>query len=391
MIKILIVDDSETRVELIVDSIEKAHPPGSLYIKVCESSDLARQALLEHFDLLVLDVLLPKKLKGTPSAVNSTKLLSDICDPNKKYIRPSLTVGLTADIEYLQKHQGEFQKNAIVVLDGSVSNIDWLDTLGEQIQSLIGAKRKIVRHEVDRLLITIHGIRTFGKWQEALGSSMQAYSRDFEFVDVKYGFYDIVSFAIPYLRNRKAKQASQQVISALEANPGKHVYIVAHSFGTYVLLEALKKIKTAEVVKCVIMCGSPLPHDTDISPILRCSKITINECGINDAVLLSSRLLLWGTGDAGRVGFRTQHSRKFMNRYYKGGHSLYFEDYEDSSFYNRFWTETLTLDVAPIPHDDRNHYFGHDLVDLAVKIITIIKPLFYIGGAAAIIYALTMR
>src|SRR5690606_4395406 len=105
-------------------------------VTACDSADAAREELSTFFDILILDILLPKKSNGTASAVNSRKLLSDVYDPKKPYLRPGLTVGLTADIEFLQNHQNEFLKNATVVLNGSTTNVDWLDTLLDQVKSV---------------------------------------------------------------------------------------------------------------------------------------------------------------------------------------------------------------------------------------------------------------
>ncbi|WP_269059618.1 hypothetical protein [Pectobacterium versatile] len=38
----------------------------------------------EEFDLLLLDVLIPKKHQGTPQAVHSYQLLIDVADTKKK-------------------------------------------------------------------------------------------------------------------------------------------------------------------------------------------------------------------------------------------------------------------------------------------------------------------
>ncbi|MDY7530354.1 hypothetical protein RGV33_01435 [Pseudomonas sp. Bout1] len=364
---------------VIEELLGAEHLASEVSVHSCDSSDWAREELKTHFDLLILDVLIPKKSDGTASAVNSTKLLADICNPSKNYIRPSLTIGLTADIEYLREHQGEFQKNAIVVLDGSLSNIDWLDTLEAQVKSIIGAKRKIVQQNTDRVLITIHGIRTYGQWQESLRQEMKSYSREFEYVEVNYGFFDLISFSIPFLRSRKAKQVSGQVLAAFEANPDKQIYIVAHSFGTYVLSEALKNHKGDAGIKCVVMCGSPMPHGYDINHIVNKSELTINDCGISDGVLLAARFLLLRLGDAGRIGFRRSNTRKFINRYFKGGHSLYFSEYNESSFYSRFWTPSLAKDIPPSANDERRDYFGQDIVDLGIKLLTLLKPIAYIS------------
>lgn len=381
MLNILIVDDDARRVELIRETLTATFDTG-MVITVCESSDQARQMLLAYYDILILDILLPKKVDGTASALHSLKLLEDVYDPNKSYLRPGLIIGMTADIASLSHHQAEFHRKAIVVLDGSLSNIDWLDLLTDQVRSVMSTKRKI-GNSTDRVLITIHGIRTHGGWQESLQQEMKAHSRGFDYVEVKYGFTDLISFAVPFIRAKKAREAARQVRTALAENAGKSVYIVAHSFGTLVLSEALKELDSPGNLKCVVLCGSPLSHHANIDHIVDAAEVTVNECGGRDLILLAARLFLLGLGDAGRVGFRRANTAKFLNRFFKGGHSLYFSSYGADSFYNIFWTPMLTEDAAPLANDERASYPGEDVVDLVIKLGSLAKPV----GYAALFWA----
>lgn len=55
-------------------------------------------------------------------------------------------------------------------------------------------KNAIGKLRRDKLLLTIHGIRTHGKWQAGLNEEVRKYSRSFLPVEVKYGFFDLLSF-----------------------------------------------------------------------------------------------------------------------------------------------------------------------------------------------------
>jgi len=379
MLKILVVDDNQPRVELIKIAFAGSKLSGQIIVTACDSADAAREELCAFFDILILDILLPKKSNGIASATNSKNLLSDIYNPKKPYLRPGLTVGLTADTEFLHKHQQDFLKNATVVLNGSTNNIDWLDTLLEQVDSVAGSKLKAAAIP-DRLLITVHGIRTYGKWQASLQRAMRTTSREFDFVDVKYGFFDLLSFSIPLLRLRKAREAALQLINAINNSSEKKIYIVAHSFGTLVVSEALKMSTPAKKISRIIFCGSPISHKSDLSHIQKSTEFLVNDCGSSDAVLILARVALWGLGDAGRVGFNNSNSSKFINRHFRGGHSLYFKEYKDNAFYTKYWTPLLADDIIPEPNDDRSNYFGEDIIDIAIKLLTSAKPFLYISG-----------
>ena len=61
----------------------------------------------------------------------------------------------------------------------------------------------------------------------------------------------------------------------------------------------------------------------------------INDCGCDDRILLLSEGLVPNTGMAGRVGFYGINNARFVNRFFKGGHSHYFD--EGSGFMEKYW------------------------------------------------------
>ncbi|MDW3713383.1 MULTISPECIES: hypothetical protein [unclassified Pseudomonas] len=375
MLKILVVDDSRERIELIQKTLMSQIASKFIQLTVVTTADGGRELLSEPFDLLILDILLPKKQGSTPQALHSINLLSDINNPKKPYIRPGLIIGLTADISELSVYKSAFLEHASVVLDGSTSNQDWLDALLAQVNVLIAVQQKKQQTHAEKILISAHGIRTYGKWQDQLSLEISKYSKSFEFFEVKYGFFDILSFAIPFLRNRKIRMISNRVKNILDNNKGKEIFIVAHSFGTLIISEALKSA-SRDSIEAVFLCGSPLSHNQDIDHVVAASKVTTNECGTTDFILILARVLLLGLGDAGRVGFARETSSRFINRYFKGGHSLYFQDLKDEKrFYEKYWLPTMITGCKVEHYDSRSNFFGEDIVDLAIKFLTIVKPL----------------
>jgi hypothetical protein len=61
--------------------------------------------------------------------------------------------------------------------------------------------------------------------------------------------------------------------------------------------------------------------------------------GLDDKILFLSEALVPNTGMAGRIGFYGLNNNRFVNRYFKGGHSHYFEEMknfmENIGFLNR--------------------------------------------------------
>lgn len=378
MLKILIVDDSLDRVEIIKEYIERYEFKNLINVTYCETADKCRNALFEAYDLMVLDVVLPKKLLGVPQALHSFDLLKDIYSEKKKYIRPNMIIGLSADVTELGKYREFFFSNASIVLDGSLSNHDWIDSILIQVSAMLRTKQASMKVNSDKLLISIHGIRTYGQWQHELVKDLKKYSNTFDFIEMKYGFFDIFSFFVPFVRNSKANLIASRLKKIIEENPDKEVSIIAHSFGTIIVYQALLGYIPKNKIKKTILCGSPLPSKCNLSHIINSSELTINEAGTGDLVLVSAKLFIMGLGDAGRRGFEQDNTINFINRYHVGGHSLYFKkDGADYSFAEKKWLPLLISEGSPEHIDSRKNYLFEDCVELFLNLIERFKPWVY--------------
>jgi CheY-like chemotaxis protein len=380
MLKILVVDDSEKRIKLLQQAFASSSLIGHISVVYVESADQARVEMLEPFDLLILDVVIPKKIGGTPHALHSSRLVDDLCIDKNDYIRPKMVIGLTADISELGSYRENFYKIASVVLPAKLHDKDWLASIIGHVSTLVRANQKIGQIRHDKLLLTIHGIRTHGKWQSVLNDEIRKYSRSYIPIEVKYGFFDLISFAIPWLRSRKTRQVASEVKNIILSNTDKEISVVAHSFGSLVLLEALRNIDLPRKIKHVILCGSPLPHDFDLSHLMKNSEITVNECGTRDFILVAAKSLVLGLGEAGRIGFRKSNSDQFMNRYFKGGHSLYFDASQNKqSFAETYWLPIILSESHAAQIDQRRNFLGEDLLDISIKLLAITKPFLYLA------------
>lgn len=373
--RIVVVDDSEERVALIQKSLETVDFAKYLDVVYCDSADAGRKALMIGCDLLLLDVLIPRKTGGTPQAKNSVALLTDVCSSRKSFIRPGLIIGLTADINELGSYREQFANEATTVLSGTLSDISWVDRLIQQIDSLLGSHKKVSQRSKDRLFLSVHGIRTYGHWQNDLSVEISEHSRSFECVEVKYEFVDVVSFLIPRQRGNAIARVADRVREVLEANQDREVFIVAHSFGTLIVTHALKNYVSHQRIKVTIFCGSPMCHEDDIDCVVNASELLLNDCGIHDFVLIAARFFGIGLGDAGRIGFARGNSDCFRNRYFRGGHGLYFQGRKKFGLhYQKFWLPVIISGEKPLPVDARKSYLGQDLAVLFIKFMTATKP-----------------
>lgn len=384
MLKVLIVDDSNSRIDLIIEALNSASISKYLQVIRCNSADTARSELLEPSSLMILDVLLPKKDKGTPQASHSLNLLDDINNPSKPFIRPGMVIGITADFKGLASHRNKFSESASIVLDGNLNETDWLHDLVRHVSTLLDSTQKTHRLFVDQVLISVHGIRTYGQWQSALADDIKKYSRSFEHIEVKYGYFDILCFYLPSTRAKKVKQLGERVSRIIKSHEGKRICLVGHSFGTIILKDAFDQLDDETKVDNVILCGSPLQENTCIDNIISKSSLTINECGLNDNILLLSKYLVPQLGYAGRVGFYMENSSAFLNRYHEGGHSLYFEKtISGQNFYEENWTSIILGNSAPNRIDSRKSS-ARDISEIISKAASSIKDYRYLGAIASI-------
>ena len=119
--------------------------------------------------------------------------------------------------------------------------------------------------ECRHLVITVHGIRTFGDWQGRLTRLLLPESgvrpQGLNVVNYRYGYFSVIAFLIPLLRwlvVRRFREALIQVVKD-HGYPAR-VDLVAHSFGTHVVAWGLTRIPKEQrpKVHTIILAASVL-------------------------------------------------------------------------------------------------------------------------------------
>src|SRR6266446_2881222 len=98
---------------------------------------------------------------------------------------------------------------------------------------------------MDRVILLIHGIRTQAEWQglvqQALQKQGSAPGDDIKVVPLGYEYFDVFRFLCPFWTRRKAiERMHEKIRDAIDVYPGRPVSIVAHSFGTYLVVKILE-------------------------------------------------------------------------------------------------------------------------------------------------------
>ena len=209
------------------------------------------------------------------------------------------------------------------------------------------------------VVITLHGIMTYGSWQDRLAQLLMS-SGNIEVINYNYGFYWFARFLFPPSRYFIRRRFQEWLLDQnLHLDSVERVDFVAHSFGTHVLGITLTKLATAnagllEKLNTIVLAGSVLRSDFNWDRLLRDypGLRIVNECGWKDGALIASQLGCIGTGMAGKVGFHGGVSQRFRNHFHSFGHGGFFQDEagkQSDEFMSARWLPLLTRTQADYP------------------------------------------
>lgn len=206
------------------------------------------------------------------------------------------------------------------------------------------------------VVITVHGIRTYGNWQADLKGLLEEAEPGVTVLNYQYGYFSSLAFLVPPLRWLMARRFRKFFAQAVAAAPeGARIDLVAHSFGTYLAASAIPHIPKGRRVHTVIFAGSVLRPSFPWYRYHQAGYLgrVVNECGWDDTILLLCQSAALMMGMAGRVGFQGMVGGQFMNRYYRFGHGGYFD--RDHRLMRENWLPLLTGDgpIPPIDHRPR--------------------------------------
>ena len=333
--KFIIVDDNKKRALQIRDVI--ASEVNFSSCDIFENTTSARAAMRRTtYDFLILDVVLPK-LDETPSSKNGLDLLR-IITTNTKLSKPRKIIGITAHIDDISDFRDEFQKCCFSIIEASNSNRLWKKLIIDAVKYDLSSSISKIKNEKNIICVSVHGIRTNGDWQQSLDKLIDDHIGNVDNHIFKYGYFNAILFFLPFCRRHVINKFVRDLSDLVNLHPEKEIYLFAHSFGTYIAVKGIEKtIKNMDEIKLnkLVLSGSVLKSSHNFQSILTKTKVTIiNDCGDNDNVLLLSEALVPNTGMAGRVGFYGLNNERFVNRYFKGGHSHYFEN---EKFMEKYW------------------------------------------------------
>jgi hypothetical protein len=228
------------------------------------------------------------------------------------------------------------------------------------LSAMLKLENIMIPSDEKRIIVTVHGIRTFGRWQRRLEQLVKHEDDSIQFFHFEYGYFSLIAFIIPITRWLLVRRFQRELRAIVDRHQPTRLDLVGHSFGTHLIAWALNSLKKHDKIKVhtILFAGSVLRADFYWANLIPSRvKRVINDCGASDGVLLASQFLVLFTGMAGRTGFVGMNGPEFVNRYSTFGHSGYFQDRRgrNSDHYMQLrWVPLLIADDVAQQFDERN-------------------------------------
>ncbi|WP_418156980.1 hypothetical protein RA290_08460 [Pantoea agglomerans] len=338
MNRILVVDDDEKRGNKIVTLLSEQHNISPTFIDFTDSIKGAKKFLKRtYYTLALIDMGLPELKGGNADPFGGVRLLESIySEPAKK---PAYIIGFTALIDNLEEKTKAYLGKGFDLVHAKTGDFSWLAKEHAKINHFIEVFERYERGNNDVSILTVHGIRTYGDWQEDLSEicGNNESTAAVKFYHYKNALISTRTFMNESKRDLIFSDFKDSLNMWLENNRSRRLICIAHSFGTFLLMKALNEIVDKSLLielDLIILSGSILPQDYKF-PLLELNKniSIVNECAIHDYALIMNECFTHNGGLGGVLGFNGFQSGSLKNRYHLGGHDCFFE----SDFINNYW------------------------------------------------------
>jgi pimeloyl-ACP methyl ester carboxylesterase len=215
-------------------------------------------------------------------------------------------------------------------------------------------------HSISPVVITIHGIRTRGEWQKSLAARLA--TAGFIPHALDFGEFGAIDLLSPIARKRKIQWLHGELDSLRQKYQCDRFSVIAHSFGTFLCGEVIKKYPDHLFDK-LILVGSILDPNYDWKAVLDRWQVryVLHEFGSLDRWPLVAAKFVGGAGDAGSRGFTSKHERLADTKFDRYEHSSYFSVVH----LDRYWLPVLRRCVVDPQFVSR----VHGILSLAIQTV----------------------
>ncbi len=235
----------------------------------------------------------------------------------------------------LREAQSLPEKNRLPFIQRELKKIT-TPYLRKSIETFIQLGIELGTNSADReeIIVLIHGINTQGIWCNLVQNYLEENGFN-KVIPVKYGYFDPIRFWFPFgTRKKPIKHIVREIRDIQTNNKNYDIVIIAHSFGTYIISEILKKDFDISI-KRLLLCGSIIDENFRWDALPKFPNIVLNECGTQDIWPLAAKALSWGYGISGTFGF---NSSRVINRHHNVGHDGFF----NKEFISTYWLPFLS-------------------------------------------------
>ncbi|HHE0503447.1 alpha/beta hydrolase [Vibrio parahaemolyticus] len=342
MIDFLVVEDSDNKYLDIENAIKSVRP--DFHIKRVDNvSDAIEEIKGRQYSFVIVDLQLPNERDNiNVNAKGGIELIRWVkFNQKRKKCHPPENILVLSQYENLiEEHSKDMSQTRVFSYLYDSKDEQWKESVKDCIEEFMLTKEVVVSKSSDKLIVySVHGINTNGEWQDSFDTYLKEKTEvSISHFPYKYQYYPIYSFLIPMLRRNEVRRMINELKYCARKAPNSTVHLVGHSFGTYVICEALKEIPLENSPKIgnLILVNSVLKSGYDFSQIVSKHKIDkiLCECAINDRILIMSQVFAMGLGMGGRMGFKGVLYKTIHNRFFKGGHSDLFSATKFSDWFN---------------------------------------------------------
>lgn len=339
MINVLIVEDQPEKQRRIFQVVQDALGDGCSITTKANYVDACDALEDEHFQFLILDLLIPRTDEEGEVEEYGLSILRSIRSKGSRFISPHFVVGLSSFSDRVQEFDNEFSQYGWRIFEFDVSKRDWSDCLSQMLDHANEVLETDPTSLIKEVVLILHGIRDLGSWQTRVKQEIESCERIKAFT-VKYGRFGLLQFVFPrFVFDFSAaplQKVRREIHSIKSAHPNAELSVIAHSFGTHLLTQLLKSDPHL-LVKRVLLCGSVVDRDFewesirlqigDVSDPAK-EKFVLNDCGNADKWPVLAKSIGYGA-----IGTNGAGSVLVTDRFHEGKHGLFF----DVEFMKKYW------------------------------------------------------
>lgn len=310
--RILIVEDNMSKRKKIKEKIEEVF--GEVHIEEVDNIIEAKRKIKEiTYDICFIDLQLPLRKGESPQKNGGLNLINDIENCNLDYNNPALTIVIS---EYEELLNEILKRKALTyTVKYEEMSIEWEEIIVQKLTLI----KKAQQSKKKSIVFAVHGINTRGTWKNKFASVITENTDSIAYHPWDYGSFR-GKIIIPYLRKKIVEDFKEYYDSVIYKGDYNEINVVAHSFGTYVVFNALKRYKQIKFNK-IIFLGSPLKKEETWEELFSnesVNKVLFYICK-KDWVLNFAKVI--GLGDSGRKGFNKKPENMEYRTLEDGEHS----------------------------------------------------------------------